>query len=321
MVWLQNAVPFIGILLLFQRTNQLIPQQYHLINGSLTWREAQSFCRVKYTDLAAVDNMNDKNELVNTLGSQVTNSWIGLQRGKTDRWIWSDGRGPTRYTKWNVDEPNGGDVERCVEISEEGVWNDVLCGEDNGLACYELRQDGTQRYLFYSKFKNWVNSRELCREKHIDMAYISTESENSEIAKVAKALKKQLWIGLFKDAWMWSDGRETSFRFWLSGSHSRGDCASVAVSQQGRWVEAPCDEKATFVCQGGLKVKKMVIRMIVRSDVDLTDSTVSDDLLKQLDAGLRQQSVTDFKLSWRSDNSGLIFHCHEQLAVEKKTKC
>lgn len=101
-----------------------------------------------------------------------------------------------------------------------------------------------------------MNSQELCRSKHTDMAYVSTEEDNSEIVNLAKTwLSKMVWIGLFNDAWMWSDGSESSFRYWLSGTHSRGDCACVAVSQQGRWVEAHCNEKAAFVCQGGESLK------------------------------------------------------------------
>ncbi|XP_067436308.1 uncharacterized protein [Thunnus thynnus] len=119
---------------------------------------------------------------------------------------------------------------------------------------------------------------------------------------------------------MWSDGRETSFRYWLRDSHSWGDCASVAVSQQGRWVETQCNQKATFVCQGGLKVKKMVIRIKVRSGVDLTDSTVSSALLKKLEISLKHQSVTDFKLTWQNDKSGHVFQ-RQQVKVAEKKEC
>lgn len=84
------------------------------------------------------------------------------------------------------------------------------------------------------------------------MAFVSTETDNSDIANLADVWKGiKVWVGLFNDAWMWSDGREASFRYWLSSKEGGGDCASVAVSQQGRWVGADCHEKATFVCQGG----------------------------------------------------------------------
>lgn len=62
-----------------------VPLQYHLINGSLIWYEAQSFCRVECTNLATVNNMDCNNMLVNTLGSHVTYSWIGLWAGGTHR--------------------------------------------------------------------------------------------------------------------------------------------------------------------------------------------------------------------------------------------
>ncbi|XP_031160307.1 macrophage mannose receptor 1-like [Sander lucioperca] len=170
----------------------------------------------------------------------------------------------------------------------------------------------------YYPATNWVNSQELCRSRHTDLAYVSTKAENSNIANVA-GMFNGLWIGLFSDVWMWSDGRETSFRYWLSGSPDLGDCASVAVSQQGRWIGADCNQKAVFACQGGLKLKRMVIRITMHSKVDLTNS-VGDALLKKLETSLRQK-MTDFNLSWQSDKSGLIFQRQEQLEATKKPGC
>ncbi|XP_071316084.1 macrophage mannose receptor 1-like [Trachinotus anak] len=319
MAWLQSMIPFTGILVLFQSiTAHPIPQQYHLINGALTWYEARSFCRVKYTDLATVNNMDDKNKLVNTLGSHVAYTWIGLHKGGTDRWMWSDGSGRAHFTNWGEGDPNNvAGNEGCGEMSETDKWNDVYCGEEKSFVCYERREDGKGRYVYYSEKKTWDNSQEHCRNNHNDLASVRTGADNSEIASLIKTwigslgFRNKVWIGLFKDAWMWSDGRETSFRYWLKGSPHRGGCASVAVSQQGRWVEAQCNQKTTFVCQGGLKVKKMLIRMKVRSDLYVINSTVRDALLKKLETGLRHQGVTDFNLRWRVDIGGSVFQPHE----------
>ncbi|XP_033465041.2 macrophage mannose receptor 1-like [Epinephelus lanceolatus] len=320
-MWLQSVIPFIGILLLFQRTTAyLTPQQYHHIDIALTWYEAQSFCRLKFTDLATVDNMSVKNELVSVLGSHVTYSWIGLRKGTTPRWMWSDGRGRAHFTKWAEGEPNNaGGNEDCAEMVADGLWIDIRCGEDKAVTCYDRLQDGKQEYVYYSQRRTFVDSQEFCRSSHTDMACASTEADNSQISSTAGTSdSNKVWIGLFEDAWMWSDGKETSFRFWLSGSQSWGDCASVAVAQQGRWIGADCNQKATFVCQGGLKVKKRVIRLKLHSDVDLTDSALSDELLKKLETILREQQLTDFHLSWRSDKSSLIFHRHEQSEVAER---
>uniref|UniRef100_A0A4W6CAY2 C-type lectin domain-containing protein n=1 Tax=Lates calcarifer TaxID=8187 RepID=A0A4W6CAY2_LATCA len=112
------------------------------------------------------------------------------------------------------------------------------------LYLFSGKQDGTKTYAYYSEEKTWVDSQEQCRSKHNDMAYIRTEVDNSDIANLVKTwigalFPNKVWIGLFKDPWVWSDGRETSFRFWLKGSHYWGNCAAVAALQQGRWVERP----------------------------------------------------------------------------------
>ncbi|XP_047458029.1 macrophage mannose receptor 1-like isoform X2 [Mugil cephalus] len=324
MVQQQRVFPFIGILLWFLRiTTQLAPEQYHLINESLTWYEAQSFCRLKYTDLATVNNMDDQKRLVNTLGSHVTNTWIGLQKGGYARWMWSDGSGLAAFIKWNQDEPNNhGEQERCAEMSNTSLWNDVSCLDIQDFVCYE-RRDGKKRFVYYTSKRNWVDSQELCRAKYIDLAYIGSEGDNSQVFSLAKWVDASMtttWIGLFKDSWYWSDGRETSFRYWLTGRPGLGNCSAVAWTQQKRWVAAVCDNKVTFLCEGGLKLRKKFIRVTVHSDVDLNDFTATDVLLTKLEINLRQQGVTDIKLGWQGDKHGLIFQRQKQMRVSGRQK-
>ncbi|CAI5648800.1 unnamed protein product [Oreochromis niloticus] len=57
------------------------------INNSMTWMEAQSYCRANYTDLASVRNMSE-NQKAKELVPAGQKVWIGLFR---DSWKWTDG--------------------------------------------------------------------------------------------------------------------------------------------------------------------------------------------------------------------------------------
>lgn len=97
---------------------------------------------------------------------------------------------------------------------------------------------------------------------------INTEIDDSLVRN------QEVWIGLFNDAWMWSDGQETSFRYWLSGmsgTQNLGNCASVAVSQHGCWVEAPCNKKSTFVSKGVELLKCKLINEFLVYATNLLD--------------------------------------------------
>ncbi|XP_078147993.1 C-type mannose receptor 2-like [Centroberyx gerrardi] len=304
---------FLGI------TAKPTPHQYHFINQPLSWPEAQSYCRLKHADLATVDNMDDMNQLAEALGGDIKPSWIGLERRGPWRWLWSDGSGSAHFTNWKAGEPNDADSsEGCGEISEEGTWNDNVCGDAKSFVCYERRSDGMVRYVFYSGKWNWVKGQDICRRKHTDLARVRNGHENAAINNLVGSNKA--WIGLFKDSWTWSDGSGTSFRYWLTGSpdnyFGNEKCAVVAMSLHGRWDDAPCDHKAPFVCQGGLKARKMVVRMKMSAGVDLTDSTISATLLQKLETSLGYHSMSDFKLSWRSDKDGQIFRRQEQREAE-----
>ncbi|KAE8279382.1 Poly [ADP-ribose] polymerase 14 [Larimichthys crocea] len=65
--------------------------EYHFIGENKTWKEAQKYCKEKYTDLATVYNMTDMKRLNNSRKTQAE-AWTGLYNnsGKENRtWHWS----------------------------------------------------------------------------------------------------------------------------------------------------------------------------------------------------------------------------------------
>ncbi len=116
-------------------SSSALSRQYHYINARMSWPEAQSYCRWKYTDLATVDSMDDVNRLVNKVDTGNSGSvWIGLKRGTQKRWSWSNGENTTsQYSNWASGQPNGdGD---CVAIYY-GAWYDTLCAYNRYFVCY-----------------------------------------------------------------------------------------------------------------------------------------------------------------------------------------
>ena len=68
------------------------------------------------------------------------NWWLGLQRDEANNNIfkWNDGSiVDSVFTRWSQGEPNNhGNDEKCVEYSYlNGLWNDVKCDQERGLAC------------------------------------------------------------------------------------------------------------------------------------------------------------------------------------------
>ncbi|XP_064861130.1 macrophage mannose receptor 1-like [Oncorhynchus nerka] len=64
-----------------------LPHQFHFVNLTKNWTEAQSFCRQNYTDLATIDeDMADMKKLNNTIGKNATDKYIHINESKT----WSD---------------------------------------------------------------------------------------------------------------------------------------------------------------------------------------------------------------------------------------
>ncbi|XP_031156007.2 macrophage mannose receptor 1-like [Sander lucioperca] len=104
-----------------------------LIDISMTWPAAQSYCREQYTDLASVRNSTE-NQKVKELIPTGESVWIGLFR---DSWKWSDGS-TSLFRYWNTGEPNKNGNENCVAtaFSQSGRWEDWNCDVKRAFICF-----------------------------------------------------------------------------------------------------------------------------------------------------------------------------------------
>ncbi|KAL6481097.1 hypothetical protein MHYP_G00091770 [Metynnis hypsauchen] len=242
-----------------------VPHRYHFVNESKTWTEAQSYCRQTYTDLASINNMEEMKDLSATLkakdGSPI---WIGLEKGNTGKWLWSLAERnfyseKDAYRNWSPGEPNNnGGKEFCVTMMKsDGTWNDVECSIQFPFMCYDEKKTNTERYIIINNKMTWPEAQSYCRNDYTDLVSVRNQTENQQIYTAAQTFQDAyLWIGLFNDAWKWSDQSTSLFRYWAPNQpdyHGGNEnCAAVSMTTQdavGRWYDVTCEEKIPFVCR------------------------------------------------------------------------
>uniref|UniRef100_H2MP79 C-type lectin domain-containing protein n=1 Tax=Oryzias latipes TaxID=8090 RepID=H2MP79_ORYLA len=112
-------------------------RQYHYVNMALSWRDAQLYCREKYTDLATFDSLDDLNRL--KANFSYTWAWFGLHDdpaawktsmgNKSNSWRWSatGQTSTTGYQSWDSYSPDYYQAkETCAALGGGGLWNDAI---------------------------------------------------------------------------------------------------------------------------------------------------------------------------------------------------
>ncbi|KAI4797298.1 hypothetical protein KUCAC02_025194 [Chaenocephalus aceratus] len=237
--------------------------EYHFIQEGKTWEEARGYCREHFSDLATMSDMRDVKRLTNS--PQTTGAWIGL-RSINERdikeWHWSlpgEKYYPTECNpgcepEWAPEEPNnrGDNPENCVAINPSQKWYDVRCKTTKRFICYN--ETGPQKYVVIDELKNWLQAQSYCRENHTDLISGITHINSTEFKDRVDEFKNQhvsspLWIGLFREIWSWSDGKNVSFRNWDPDSFKDEASKTCAMTTpNGKWNSDDCTEEKPFYC-------------------------------------------------------------------------
>uniref|UniRef100_UPI00398E70BB P-selectin-like isoform X1 n=2 Tax=Pristiophorus japonicus TaxID=55135 RepID=UPI00398E70BB len=112
---------------------------YHYSNKSVSWKFARHFCQSKYTDMVAIQNMEENKYLNKYLPKADTHVWIGLRKIEGIwTWIGTNRALEDFVMNWAPGEPNNGkNTEECVEMyPETGKWNDEPCLKKKRPLCY-----------------------------------------------------------------------------------------------------------------------------------------------------------------------------------------
>lgn len=109
---------------------------YSLQSHYMQWADANNGCKIIGGQLATIDSYSVNNFLFRRFRrGQSLNAWFGLKRCTSYRWCYPNGR-RSSYRRWNINEPNNvGRNENCVEMLDNGRWNDAPCTQRRPSFC------------------------------------------------------------------------------------------------------------------------------------------------------------------------------------------
>ncbi|XP_036412263.1 secretory phospholipase A2 receptor-like [Colossoma macropomum] len=170
----------------FMCYKQDLTLNYHLIFDSMSWYEAQSYCRKNYTDLVSITDQN-QNEAVKIEGLKSSTSfWIGLLR---DDWEWTDG-GRSAYRNWETNQP-WSSVD-CVRL-KDGKWESKPCSSVYSALCYSALIHVSDDHM------SWESALDYCKkDNRNDILRIESDLDKKEVEFELRRRRVSgpLWVGL-----------------------------------------------------------------------------------------------------------------------------
>ncbi|KAM9751476.1 asialoglycoprotein receptor 2-like [Menidia menidia] len=268
-------------------------------------------------DVHILNNMTDLSQMDDPQNSSL--AWIGLfDAVDTWRWATAGGEENLTFTNWRLGQPDNWRIivpasdfgqEDCGVIYIDKYWLDTSCQSRNTFICSHV-QGGSVSYVPVDIWLNWTEAQSYCREHYTDLPIITNQSENTRVHQ-ARNHHLQDWIGLFRDAWKWEDGSNSTFRNWKFGypKNFTGDCAVTWIADGGKWQNRKCDTKLPFICYSDPVKTFLKLRLEKNSSLDLNDPVVLERVLMQIKQKLKDKGIKeDMKLSWTAQPNGKVFH-------------
>lgn len=218
--------------------------KYVFITRHLSRNAARNYCRHHHIDLAPVQSDNDQQQLRSLLDTDDFNDyiWIGLERDSLNRWRWAGGGEVTTFF-WDRGQPNN--VKEQYGLTRKSQWHDAGGAMRKPFFCFHA--------TVVSQRHTWEEALEYCRERHRDLASVSSATEAKLIGTEARQHSGELfWIGLrfLARHWLWTDGQPLSN--WGGGGsqcpHSKMVCGALRVDGGETWEARDCEEQLQSVC-------------------------------------------------------------------------
>uniref|UniRef100_A0A3B3DM01 C-type lectin domain-containing protein n=1 Tax=Oryzias melastigma TaxID=30732 RepID=A0A3B3DM01_ORYME len=96
-----------------------------------------------------------------------------------------------------------------------GLQN-ILLFENPLLSYFYILSGSNVTFVHIDTFMTWPEAQKYCREHYTDLASVRSSAENQKIMDL-KPAEEDVWIGLSKTSWTWSNGSTTTFYYWNDG--------------------------------------------------------------------------------------------------------
>nr|XP_055045998.1 C-type mannose receptor 2-like [Misgurnus anguillicaudatus] len=286
---------------------------YIMIQKMKSWYDAQAYCRQNHIDLATVQSNENWTRLQEIVQYNKMSSlaWTGLYND-INSWRWSYQDENVTYSYWFIGEPNNLDgKQQCVMLSSLLAWQDRQCMTLFPFICFNETQTGSNRFVLINKLKTWPEAQIYCRQQYTDLATIRTQAESDLLTTMMiTRLIAEVWIGLFRDSWKWSDGSNvsTSSINWEPGDPNIGGVNEPcgAADASGLLVDELCATTFPFICMDTVS-KKQILKVEVKSGNNLNDPAVLDSILQFIKQKLEDHGMENTELTWRLQPDGNVF--------------
>ncbi|XP_061574302.1 uncharacterized protein LOC133440967 isoform X2 [Cololabis saira] len=190
--------------------------------------------------------------IFSSVSTEADRAWIGLEIGDVSIWRWSLSDQKTDFLNWAPGQPQTADEKACAAMDISGNWVETDCETEHSFFCHNSIDASSLVHI--TEPKSWRDAQSHCRNLASDLVSIHSEVENTVVQNLSTS--GNLWIGLFRDPWKWSDGSNSSFRFWKPNQpqYSKNqDCVAAIFKDEGKWNDRNCNQKFSFICQGAQK--------------------------------------------------------------------
>ncbi|XP_036438789.1 CD209 antigen-like protein C [Colossoma macropomum] len=138
---------------------------------------------------------------------------------------------------------------RCSNLTKE---RDELLQRFSDLGWIYLN---SSLYYISTEKKNWIESRQDCRERGADLVIIKSREKQEFIASILG--HTEAWIGLTdsetEEVWKWVDGSGLTTGFWNTGEPNNGgdeDCAQfLGYPDKRSWNDRRCSVSSQWICE------------------------------------------------------------------------